>query len=319
MPERIIKVFKESKSFLIVGHYHPDGDAIGSSVALGLGLERLKKRVTLYNRDPIPFNLNFLPAVQTLTNTFPEGHFDCAVMVDCAQPKRVSAAFAKALEEKRFGKLICIDHHLLDHKIGDIDWIEPEAASTGSVVWHLLKKMKLHEDKAIANLVYCTLVVDTGSFRYSNTTPKVFKLAEELLRQGADPWAIARNLEENDPVERYRLLQESLASLKISHGGLYASMDVTQKMLEASGAHADLSDEFANIPRSLRGVEVAALFREMGDGKIKISLRSKMKVDVSKIAKQFEGGGHEHASGCVLDCDLASAKKQIEDTVREYL
>lgn len=272
----------------------------------------------MYNRDSIPFNLEFLPAIQSMTRQLP-GPVDCVIMLDCAQPKRISAEFAQWIEEKKYGKWICIDHHLLDHTIGDVDLISPTAASTGSVVWLLLKKLGLHKNADIANLVYCTLTVDTGSFRYSNTTTEVFKLAEELLRFGADPWFVARNLEEANPAERFLLMRQSLISLYIDAQGLYASMDVTQKMLKETSAHEDLSDEFGNIPRSIRGVEVSALFREMGDGKIKVSLRSKIRVDVSAIAKQFGGGGHKHAAGCVLAMDLAAAKAEIETAVREKI
>lgn len=319
MQSKIITAIRKAKSFLVVSHYHPDGDAIGSALALGLGLKKLKKDVVVYNRDPAPFNLKFLPAIQELSCTLPQRSFDCAVMVDCAQPKRVSDEFAKAVEAKRFGKLICIDHHLLDSKVGDIDWIDPKAASTGCVIWDLLKKMRLHTLKNVANLIYCTLTVDTGSFRYSNTTTDVFKLAAELLRQGADPWFIARNLEESNPASRYHLLGLSLKSLHVGFDGEYASMDVTQAMLKEAGAPEDLSDEFANFPRSIAGVEVSSLFREMEDGRIKVSLRSKMRVDVSRIAKQFSGGGHEHAAGCIIAGDLASAKRQIEEEVRKCL
>lgn len=315
----IFECFEKAKTFLIVGHYHPDGDAIGSALALGLGLKKLGKRFVVYNRDPVPFNLGFLPAAGQVTQNFPKEKFDCAVMVDCAQPKRVSDDFAKAVDEKKFGTLVCIDHHLLDHAAGEIDWIEPEAASTGSVVWHLLGEMGIKKDTDIANLIFCTLTVDTGSFRYSNTTDKVFALAAELVKAGADPWFVAGHLEENNPVERYRLLRECLGSLEVKLNGIYAAMDVTHKMLKAAGADEGLSDEFASLPRSIAGVEVAALFREVEDGKIKVSLRSKEKVDVSKIAKQFAGGGHEHAAGCNLKCSLAEAKKQIEGAIQKAL
>ncbi|MBI4224611.1 MAG: bifunctional oligoribonuclease/PAP phosphatase NrnA [Deltaproteobacteria bacterium] len=312
-------IFEKARSFLIVSHYHPDGDAIGASLALSLGLKKLGKKAVVYNRDAVPFNLGFLPSVGEVTQTLPKEKLDCAVMVDCAQPKRVSDDFAKAVDAKQFGTLVCIDHHLLDHKVGDIDWIEPEAASTGSVVWHILGEMGIQKDAAIANLIFCTLTVDTGSFRYSNTTDKVFALAAELVRAGADPWFVAGHMEESNPVERFRLLRQCLGSLVVKLNGNYASMEITKKMLQDAGADEGLSDEFANIPRSIAGVEVAALFREIEDGKIKVSLRSKEKVDVSKVAKQFAGGGHEHAAGCNLKCSLAEAKKQIETAVGKAL
>ena len=317
--QKVIKAFKANKNFLIVSHYHPDGDAIGSALALGISLKKLKKKVVVYNRDEVPFSLQFLPAIKQVTRVFPEGNFDCAIMVDCAQPKRISQEFAEAVEAKRFKTLICIDHHLLDNKVGDIDCIDPKAASTGCVVWSILKKMKLNKSADIANLVYCTLTVDTGSFRYSNTTESTFRLAAELLREGADPWFVAQNLDESNPINRYRLLGFSLKSLHVSFNGQFASMDVTREMFKGSDAHEDLSDEFANYPRSIAGVEVSALYREMEDGRIKVSLRSKMKVDVSQVAKQFGGGGHKHAAGCVLNADLPTAKMQIEEAINPLL
>ncbi|MDO8526912.1 MAG: bifunctional oligoribonuclease/PAP phosphatase NrnA [Deltaproteobacteria bacterium] len=319
MQSKIIQAIKKGKTFLIVSHYHPDGDALGSTLALGLALKKLKKNVVMYNRDAVPFNLQFLPQVQQLTTELPKQKFDYAIMVDCAQPKRISTEFATAVAAGQFEKILCIDHHLLDQKAGDIDWIDPKAASTGCVIWNLLKKLKLHNSKEIANLIYCTLTVDTGSFRYSNTTPGVFKLAAELLERGADPWFVAMNLEETNPVQRYQLLALSLKSLQLLCDGQYASMDVSQVMLKAVGAHDGLSDDFANYPRSIAGVEVSALFREMDDGKIKVSLRSKLKVDVSRLAKQFGGGGHKHAAGCVMPMALEEAKRRIKNALATVL
>lgn len=322
MPEQntsILDCLKKAKRILIAGHYHPDGDALGSTLALGLGLKQLGKTVVMYNRDKIPFNLSFLPSVQELTQQLPKESFDCAVMVDCAQPKRISDAFAAAVQAKKFTTLVCIDHHLLDQPAGDIDWIEPQAASTGGVVWNLLKKLKVTLTKDIANLTFCTLTVDTGSFRYSNTTAEVFDLASELMKAGADPWFVAMHLEESLPVERYRLLAESLESLEIQLDGKYASMEVTPAMLQNAGASEEHSEEFANIPRSIRGVEVAALFREVEPGKVRVSLRSKETVNVSEICKSFGGGGHEHAAGCNFTGTLADAKKKIEEAISRQL
>lgn len=315
----IFDCLKEAKSLLIVSHYHPDGDAIGSALALALGLKQLKKEVAVYNRDSVPHNLVFLPASQSVEQKLPGKKFDVAVMVDCAQPKRISTEFDAAVQAKKFSKLVCIDHHLLDHPVGDIDWVEPNAASTGCVIWEILKMLNVELTKDIANLIFCTLTVDTGSFKYSNTTVQTFQLAGELVSHGADPWLIAKNIEESNPIERFRLLGLSLQTLYVALNGKFASMDVTRAMLKQAGAREDLSEEFGNIPRSIEGVEVAVLFREMEDSKIKVSLRSKDIVDVANVAKTFGGGGHEHAAGCVLACSLTEAKKQIEAAVKKSL
>ena len=315
----VIAALKKAKTVLIAGHYHPDGDAIGSSLALALGLQKLRKKVFVYNRDPVPFNLSFLPQGHLVKQTLPKDSIDCVVMVDCAQPKRISPDFDQWIGQKKYKKWICIDHHLLDHVIGDIDLIDSKAAATGCVIWNLLKKMKVQKGADIATLVYCTLVVDTGFFHYSNTTAPVLKLAAELVQNGADPWFVAQHIEESNPPERFLLLGQALRTLDIMMGGRYATMEVTQAMLKSVGAGDDLAEEFSTFPRSIRGVEVAALFREIADGKIKLSLRSKNEVDVSAIAKQFGGGGHEHAAGCFMKPPLAAAKKNLEKAIRQAL
>ena len=258
-------------------------------------------------------------SLKNLVQTLPKKSVDCVIMVDCAQPKRISDGFADFIDAKKGGTLVCIDHHLLDKPVGNIDWIDPKAASTGCVIWDLLKKLKLKPTSDAANLIYCTLTVDTGSFRYSNTTPSVFRLAAELLEEGADPWFVASHLEESNPPNRFVLLKAALGSLHVGFGGQYASMDVTQKMLQEAKADADLSDDFANYPRSIAGVEVSGLFRELGEGRVKVSLRSKKRVDVSNVAKQFGGGGHKHAAGCVLQCGLEEAKQEIEKVLQKHL
>ena len=313
------RALKKAKTVLIASHYNPDGDALGSTVALALGLQKLKKKVYCYNRDRVPYNLEFLPHMDWISPRLPKEKIDCVVMVDCAQPKRISDAFLAWIEKKNFGQWLCIDHHLLDHKIGDIDLIDPKAAATGCVIWNLLKKMKIHGGTKVAKLVYCTLVVDTGFFHYSNTTASVLTLASELVKEGADPWEAAQNLEESNPPERYLLLGQALRTLRVSQKGRYATMEVTQGMLKSIGAGDDLAEEFSNFPRSIRGVEVAAMFREVADGRLKLSLRSKNEVDVSAIAKQFGGGGHEHAAGCFMKPPLAKAKVVLEKVIKKVL
>ncbi len=318
MFKKAIPLLKANKSFLIVSHYSPDGDAIGSSLALGAALEKMGKKVFIYNRDAVPFNLKFLQGSDKIRQTLPAEKVDTAIMVDCAQPKRISEDFAKAVTDKVFPKLMCIDHHLLDHSTGDVDVIDSSAAASGVIVWKLLQELKVKVDAAIANQIFCAIVIDTGFFRYSNSTSEVMRLAGELIDLGADPWWVARNLDESNPPERYRLLGLALETLEVALQGEFASIFVTQKMLQTTKAAEELCEEFSNIPRSIRGVEVSAFMREMADGRVKVSLRSKVKVDVAKVAKKFGGGGHEHAAGCVLPGPIENVKKVLlEELAKE--
>lgn len=318
MSRPIVEVFQKAKSVLIAGHYFPDGDALGSTLALGLGLESLGKKVCFYNRDAVPYNLRFLPGSERLTQEIPSEKFDLWVMVDCGQPKRISDDFEKGCGARGESKLVCIDHHLLDKPAGDVDWIEANRASTGCVIWDLLRLLGVKPTPDLANLVFTTLTVDTGSFRYSNTTSDVFRLAAELVDQGASTWFVARHMEEENPIERFHLMKLCMESLTVLAGGQFCSMDITREMLKQAGATSDLSEEFANIPRSIMGVEVSALFRELDDGRAKVSLRAKSRVNVATIAKSFGGGGHEFAAGCNF-ATLTEAKAKITEAVLRAL
>lgn len=315
--DAFIARLKGAASFLVASHYNPDGDAIGSTIALGLLLKRLGKDVLLYNRDPIPKSLGFLPGAEGVVHRIPQGMaFDLAIMVDCAQRERVSDEFAA---HAGFKAVACIDHHLHETPDAGVTLVDSAAAATGVVIARLMKRAGVGLDTASAQCIYTTLVVDTGFFKYSGTDAEVLSLAAELVRAGASPWTVAKGLEESHPFARMRLLSASLATLAVEEGGRYATMDVTRGALLSSGAAMEMSDEFAVFPRSIEGVEVAALFREADDGRIKVSMRSKDVVDVSAIARNFGGGGHARAAGFYVRGTLADVKAKVLGAVRDAL
>ncbi|MBT3181973.1 MAG: bifunctional oligoribonuclease/PAP phosphatase NrnA [Deltaproteobacteria bacterium] len=308
---------KESKSFIIGSHYNPDGDGIGSTLALGIALGRMGKSVVMYNRDGVPFNLKFLKNYeQFVTDIDVNVSYDMMIMVDCAQKNRVSDDFANL---KNIGNTICIDHHDLEGVEADLLLIDKNAASTGEVVLHLLEHAGVEICSEIAQAIYTTLVVDTGFFKYSNTSSDVLKIAGQLVEAGASPWTVARELDESKPFAAMRLLSYALESMEVSMNGQYCTMDLTLDMLKRSGALMEHSEEFATYPRSVLGVEVAALFREVEDGAVKISLRSKDVVDVAKIAKSFGGGGHAHAAGFRVRLSLQEAKDKVASAISDSL
>ncbi|MBI4126940.1 MAG: bifunctional oligoribonuclease/PAP phosphatase NrnA [Deltaproteobacteria bacterium] len=306
---QVIAALKQAKRILIGSHYNPDGDALGSAAALGIALERQGKKVTFFNRDPVPFNLTFLPHADRFVRTLPkDASFDTVVIVDCNAAKRVGGDFEKAIKGTR---VICIDHHQLEKTEGDLTILEPDAAATGVLIMRFLEEAKIPLDRILATCLFCAITVDTGSFRYSNATPDVFLLGAKLVKAGADPYEISKALEENYPAKRYRLLAKSLATLQVDEQLGIASIDVTQQMFKETGTGPDLTEEFSSFPRSIRGVEVALFFRELPDGRLKVSMRSKGHVDVAKIAAGFGGGGHVHAAGCTFEGDAAIARKKL--------
>lgn len=313
----LIDRITRGKRFLVASHFNPDGDGIGSTLALGLCLDRLGKEVVLYNQDPLPQTLAFLPGSGCIVQALPPGAiFDLSIMVDCAQQKRISEAFVSFPGR---GAIACIDHHQLESAEAELTLIDSEAASTGEVVLRLARRMGIAMDHRIAQCIYTTLVVDTGFYRYSNTDAHILSLAAELVSAGALPWDVAKNLEESYPASRMKLLGMALGSLSLSHGGRYAAMDVTQEMLRSSGASIEHSDEFAVYPRAIAGVEVSALFREVGDGRVKVSLRSKDSVDVAALAQGFGGGGHARAAGFQMRATMEEARRRVEEAVGKAL
>lgn len=315
--DEFVAKIKNVRSFILVSHQSPDGDGIGSCLALGFALRSIGKEVTLYSKDEIPANLAFLPFSGDFVHEIPSDKtFDIAIMLDCAQRKRISEEFAKFTGAKEFA---CVDHHLLTTVEAEFLLIDDKAASTGEVILRLLKKAGLKVTKDIAQCIYTTLAVDTGFFKYSNTTQDALAVAAELVGEGASPWEVSKNIEESHPAERMKLLALSLASLEMGFNGKFASMDVTSNMLSKSGATIELSDEFASYPRAISGVEVSALFRDVEPNLVKVSLRSKDYVDVAKIAGKFGGGGHARAAGFRMRTSIDIAKQKLTEALKEYL
>jgi len=313
----VIDIIKSGDRFLIASHSHPDGDGIGSTIALAKGIEEMGKKAVMFNADKVPYNLKFLPYSDRVTQEIKaEVKFDVTLLVDCADVERIGGDVAKLSKEK-LGKLVLIDHHMIKSTAFDAVCIDESAAATGEVVYKILKQAGTKITKEIATLLFCTFVVDTGSFRYSNTTSSLLKDASDLVSLGAGPWEISRQMDESNPAALLKLLPLVLRTFEMS--GNVAWIVLTQQMLSEANADSDVAEEFINYPRSIKGVEVAVLFRELLDGRWKVSFRSKDYVDVYKIAAKFDGGGHAHAAGCTLEGNLASVKEKVLGEVKKHL
>ncbi|MBI1908672.1 MAG: bifunctional oligoribonuclease/PAP phosphatase NrnA [Deltaproteobacteria bacterium] len=315
--KKVITAIRQGQSFIVTSHLNPDGDALGSMLALGAGLAALGKKVKIYSRDGVPKNLAFLPGSGAVSKELTlDEPFDAGFLVDCAERKRAGEFYEKSHGIRRF---IVVDHHIKSGKSGDINLIDPKAPSTGELVYRLLKKLKVSITPEIAIPIYCTLITDTGNFCYSNTNHKVLRTASELVRLGAEPWFIAKNVYESYSVARYHALGKVLQTMEFSPDGRIAWATVSQALLKETGAALDDIDGFINFLRSIRTVEVAIQFREDSPQTYKVSLRSKDFVDVASIAARFEGGGHIRASGCTVPGSLAEVKSKILGAVQEAL
>jgi phosphoesterase RecJ-like protein len=320
--DAVIGEIKKRQRFLIISHLGPEGDAIGSLLGLSLALRDAGKDAVAFLEDPLPPIFNFLPGAGTIVHDLKsEAPFDATIAVDCGQKERLGKLFNELASAGRAGLLMNVDHHATNDSFGDLNVIEPGASAAGEMVYDLIKAagMKISRDAAV-NL-YVAIHTDTGSFRYSSSTPGAFKKAGELVELGADPWDVATRVYENQPVERYRLLAMALSTLKIIGNGddRVATMDVTLDMFKKVGGGRELSDGFVNFARAISGVEVGLLYRESAPGEYKVSMRSKGKVDVAELAAGFGGGGHRNAAGFNAKGSLDEIKKKVEAAINEKL
>jgi len=312
--KEIAETVRKEKSFLIASHENPEGDAIGSILALGLALQQMGKKVTIFNPDPVPEVLAFLPGAGEIVRRTPENdRFDAALALDCGDKKRLGRTFPRS---EKIGRLINVDHHASNTRFGDVNLVDPRASSTAEMVFDLLREIPINISRPIGENIYTGILTDTGSFHYSNTAAKTFAVARVCVLAGVEPWKIAEKVYETQPAARLRLLPRVLETLKIEEEGRVSYVVVTQRMLTRAEAAPALTEDFINYPRSVKGTEVALLFREIQPKKYRVSFRSRGKIDVSRISRVFQGGGHPNAAGCTVEGTLREVKAKVLAKVR---
>ncbi|MBC8018456.1 MAG: bifunctional oligoribonuclease/PAP phosphatase NrnA [Verrucomicrobia bacterium] len=314
--QKIVEEIRNNQSFLLTSHEGPDGDAVGSTLALASILRKIGKDVYVHFRDPIPELYGFLPGVDTIFAAIPDRDFDVAFVLDIGELRRAGNEFSCF---KRIGKTINLDHHLACENFGIHNLIDPSAAATGVLVYRIASALGYHFDVETALCLYVSIITDTGSFRYSNANREAFTIAGEMIESGVNAWDVAEQLYENQPRKRLELLARCLPTLEVIKGGLAASVTVTLDMYAATGADAELTDGFVNYPRSIRGVEVAIFFRQLIESKVKVSFRSKGKVNVAVFSAALGGGGHHNAAGCSVDGTLDEVKARVYALMDEVL
>ena len=304
---------KESKNIVLAAHINPDGDALGSSLSLYPILKKMGKNVKVFNvTKPLPMYLDFLPNFDKVTDKLPK-NYDLLISFDCGSFDRLG------IEEKP-PFLINIDHHISNTKYGDINIIDPKAASSSQVVYNMLKANNIEIPSESAVCIYTALVTDTGSFQYESVNDKVFEMAAELVKCGVKPDFVAKMLFQRDRLSRLRLLAKAYDTIELCCEGKVAFVEVTKEMMEITGAIKDDTDTIVNSVRAIASVEVACMLREDDDG-IKISLRSKNYADVSKVAVKYGGGGHIRAAGATVknEFDFEKVKEMLKKDLKEIL
>ena len=315
MISEIIKAINEGHNFLITAHIRLDGDALGSELALYLMLKEMGKKAVVYNKDHTPERYQFLPAAHNITHSISNiEQYDTCFVLDCSDLTRVGD---EADNIGKIKKLINIDHHVSNNGFCALKMLDAKASSTGELVFRLMRGMRVKMSKDICTNLYAAIITDTGSFRYSSTTKETFLASGILVGEGANPQRIAENIYESDSPARLKLLAKTLSTLSLDLESKVGSMVVTQKDLMEAGAAWEHTEGFVDIPRTVKGIEVSVLYTQRGENNFKLSLRSKAKFNVEKVARKFGGGGHIHASSCWMKGDIETIKSQIIEAVGE--
>jgi len=306
MLDRVADLVREGRRFLVTMHRRPDGDALGSSLALACALREMGKKVVHYNPDPSPYNFRFLPGADRVVNRIPKAaRFDVTFVCDTSNPERLGPDVPAS--RQRRGIVVTVDHHD-EAGLGDVRLVDPDAAAVGVLVWRLLQHLGHPVSHDVAHGIYASILTDTGSFRYDSTDPESLSITGELIAAGVRPWEMASRIYESQPAARLRLLAQVLATLEVTHDGRFAALSVSRQMLHDAGATDEMLDGFVNHARSVDGVEVAALFVEQADGTVKVSMRSRGNYDLAELGQRLGGKGKHNAASVVVEGELGAAK-----------
>lgn len=311
--KKIIEEIRERSSFLITSHMDPDGDSVGSQLAMASLLKELGKKVVILNEQPAPKKYRFLPAAREIVTQIPrEFEYQTVVVLDSASLDRLGKVAGYVQREL----IINIDHHPTNLYFGDLNWVVPKASSTSELVYRLIKRMGLRIGAQRASCLYVGIMTDTGGFRFPNTTSSSLRTASILVKEGADPSYLATQVYLNRSMDELLLLSRLLATLEVHesqdpYGGV-ATMHLTRSMMKDRKVN---TEGFSDYVLQLRGVGMGILFKEL-DGKVKVSLRSRGEIDVSRLAKIFGGGGHETAAACLVVGKLPEVKRKVLELIK---
>ncbi len=312
MLSQVVELVESKRRFAITSHIRPDGDSLGSSLGLYWLLRALDKDVEVIMRDPVPHAYRQLPgANQVRVTPVVDCNYHAVFVIECSDISR------PGLIDLEKQLVVNIDHHSTTALFGTINWIDSTASAVGEMIYNLCKATGVRVTKEIAECVYTALITDTGSFHYSNTTERTFKVASELVRTGVKPARTAEAVFASYPWSRIKLMGEVLSTARRDPTGRVASLRLSLDMQNRSSASDEDADGFVNYPLTVGEVEAVALLKECAPGVYRTSLRSKGDVNVARVAEKFGGGGHRNAAGCTLHGEWEEALELIVGLLKE--
>jgi bifunctional oligoribonuclease and PAP phosphatase NrnA len=312
--DRIADELTRRHRFLITSHLKPDGDSIGSQLAMAYALRALGKEVRIVNRDPAAPGMMGFPGVGDIEIAGRvEGDYDALLVMECGDLARTGVEGL----ERYF--TINIDHHRGNAMYGAVNWFDATAAACGEMVFDIVQRLGVALTPEIAVHVYVAILTDTGSFHYSSISPRTFDICRQALEAGVDPVFVARTVFDSNNIGRLRLFGAVLGSVELEADGRLAVIYLDRAMARAAGGTYDDTEGLINLPLTVKEIQAVVFFKEWEANQYRVSMRSKGTIDVSAVANRFGGGGHRNASGCTVTGTLPEARQQILGLVVEAI
>ena len=315
--KHIIDLLQQNDDIIIFPHVNPDGDCLGSSIALAMSLTNIGKKARVIVEENVPSAYEFLPGLKYLEMYKEDkSNGQLAAAIDTGDRKRLGER-VRLFDRCKF--TMNIDHHKTNTSFADYNFVDASKSSAGEIIFDILKSMNVKIDKSIAVCLYVAIATDTGGFRYSNTTADTHRTAAKLMEYGLNAGELSSRLFDVVSKSKVLLTAEVIKTLETFSGGKIAFLEVNDKILESAGAVPGDCDGLVNIGRNIEGVEVAVLLKEIGNNEIKVNMRSNKYADVASIAGFFSGGGHARAAGCTIYSHMKKAKSMLLAKVREVV
>lgn len=313
MVSDIVRELKKAQYIGVITHINPDGDAVGSVLAIALALKKLNKGVAVIKNDDMPDKYKFLPGQELISGMDDMTAYpDILVALDCGDAGRLGNGACLMDKAKT---VINIDHHISNTMFGNMNLVDTNAAATAEIVYQVIKLSGARLDKEIAACLYTAIVADTGCFRYDNTTQATHTICGELLSLGVKSNEIITRLFHERTLPQLRILGAALHGLTIFHGGKTAVLRITKEMMNDAGADQGDLENVIDFGRDVAGIEVAVLVKETEDNSVRVGFRAKNDVDVSSVARKFGGGGHKKASGCTVKGSLSEVLEGVLEEI----
>jgi phosphoesterase RecJ-like protein len=302
----IVERIRAGERFVISSHQRPDGDAIGSAMAMAFALRALRKSADVVFDATPPHFLQPFPGVERIrVSRDVRDTYDAAIVMECSSLDRTGVG---GLDRS---PVVNIDHHVGNTRYGTLNWIDESAAACTELVFTLVEALGAPLTREVATHIYLGLLTDTGSFHFSHITPRSFEIARRTVEAGADPQWIARTHYDSSTLGRVRIFGAVLNTMELDRSGRVAVLTVTDEAFAAAGASYDDTEGLINFPLTVKDIQAVAFFKQMSDGTWRVSMRSKGTVDVRAIAARFGGGGHVNASGCSAIGDIGALRQQF--------